>query len=149
MIGRKRTRDEIRALQVKRSQVESEKDVQTKTRRRVSEIFYSFEVEHVKVERHEKVDDEEIEEAEITQFIKLKSFPPIMHGNCPYVVVRECYLDLYEKVRKCLDPWYLRTSITITGNPGIGKSYFYLYCIFRLLKEKFFEHFDKNSSFKL
>jgi hypothetical protein len=47
------------------------------------------------------------------------------------------YDDMLKRARSCLENGW-NTTIHVSGNPGIGKSRFYLYCIFCLLLERKF-----------
>jgi hypothetical protein len=52
------------------------------------------------------------------------------HGR---VYVRRCYVALFDELVKLIQK--RKFNAMITGNPGIGKSYFYLYVIFRFIKD--------------
>eukprot|EP00475_Leptophrys_vorax_P035074 TRINITY_DN5741_c0_g1_i13.p1 TRINITY_DN5741_c0_g1~~TRINITY_DN5741_c0_g1_i13.p1 ORF type:complete len:479 (+),score=108.97 TRINITY_DN5741_c0_g1_i13:421-1857(+) len=67
--------------------------------------------------------------------IEMRHFPPMVNKNPNYrkVYVRRCYVALFEELVKLIQEG--RFNAMITGNPGIGKSYFYLYVIFRFIKE--------------
>ncbi|KAF0737795.1 hypothetical protein Ae201684P_004609 [Aphanomyces euteiches] len=61
-------------------------------------------------------------------------FPVLMgHSGEASVFVRPCYEELFKLLLKDIDE--RNRSVGITGNPGIGKSLFYAYCVFRLTQE--------------
>ena len=70
------------------------------------------------------------------EVLEMKDFPPMQHPDTEkrVLLVRPCYLKLFDLVmaesQKSINP-----NITVTGNPGIGKSIFYLYFIWRIIKE--------------
>lgn len=56
------------------------------------------------------------------------------------LLVRTCYINLYSKIADQMNALdspirWGRTGVTICGTPGIGKSYFCIYLLLRLLKE--------------
>ena len=60
----------------------------------------------------------------------------------PLLFVRKCHADLFDIVMGLYKPQLPGRGIVITGNPGIGKSWFLSYCLLRLANEKrtvFFE----------
>ena len=67
--------------------------------------------------------------------IEMRDFPPMVNKNPKYgrVYVRRCYVALFDELVKLIQEG--RFNAMITGNPGIGKSYFYLYVIFRFIKD--------------
>jgi hypothetical protein len=71
----------------------------------------------------------------------MKGLPPLANKRKKYelIIERECYGRIYDAIydraKKFLERGW-DTTIHVSGNPGIGKSRFYLYCIFRLLLEK-------------
>ncbi|KAF0690949.1 hypothetical protein As57867_017668, partial [Aphanomyces stellatus] len=61
-------------------------------------------------------------------------FPVLMNDNGQVsVFVRPCYDELFKLLLKDIEE--RNQSVGITGNPGIGKSRFYAYCVFRLTQE--------------
>jgi len=65
----------------------------------------------------------------------------LAHGHAKYklIIERDCYRPAFDAIlsraTECLNhDW--DTNIHVSGNPGIGKSRFYLYFIFRLLLEE-------------
>ena len=69
------------------------------------------------------------------RFIEMRDFPPMVNEKPEYkrVYERPCYVDLFGELVKLIEEG--RFNAMVTGNPGIGKSYFYLYVIFRFIKE--------------
>lgn len=60
----------------------------------------------------------------------------------PLLFVRKCHVDLFDIIMGLYKPQLPERGIVITGNPGIGKSWFLSYCLLRLANEKktvFFE----------
>ena len=68
-------------------------------------------------------------------FIEMLDFPPMVNLNPEYsrVYVRLCYVALFAKLVELVRKG--RFNAMVTGNPGVGKSYFYLYVIFRFIKD--------------
>ena len=70
------------------------------------------------------------------EVIEMKDLPPMQHPNRDnrIFMVRPCYLKLFdlitEEARLCEN-----ANIIVTGNPGIGKSRFYLYFLWKIIKE--------------
>ncbi|KAG9400030.1 hypothetical protein AC1031_010951, partial [Aphanomyces cochlioides] len=63
-------------------------------------------------------------------------FPILMNDiGQQSVFVRPCYEELFKLLLEDIENRY--QSVGITGNPGIGKSRFYAYCVFRLTQEPF------------
>ena len=67
--------------------------------------------------------------------IEMHDFPPMVNSNPEYsrIYVRPCYVTLFAKLVELITEG--RFNAMVTGNPGIGKSYFYLYVIFRFIKD--------------
>ena len=64
------------------------------------------------------------------------------------VYIRQDYIEIYENIKPCLNkPSY---NILITGIPGIGKSMFAYYMMWKLIHDKVFTHqnyfFQKNKN---
>ena len=83
-------------------------------------------------------DDDEIGEYSIESnidVIDMRDFPPMVNFNPEYsrVYVRPCYVTLFANLVELITEG--RFNAMVTGNPGIGKSYFYLYAIFRFIKD--------------
>jgi hypothetical protein len=70
------------------------------------------------------------------EFVDMKEFPPMVNRNwkCKKVFVRECYRSFFDSFVKELKN-ECGFNAMVTGNPGVGKSYFYLYVIYRFLWE--------------
>jgi hypothetical protein len=73
----------------------------------------------------------------------MNSLPPLAHSQDKYklIVERDCYVHVFEAIferakSRLANGW--GTTMHVSGNPGIGKSRFYLYCIFRFLLERDF-----------
>ena len=74
------------------------------------------------------------------KIIEMRDLPPMVNKNDEYgrVYVRHCYVTLFDELVKLIKERSIkgaRFNAMMTGNPGIGKSYFYLYVIFRFIKE--------------
>ena len=89
-------------------------------------------------------DDDEIEDvtekAIEFEFLTMNDFPPLMHPqpSSKIIMVRPCYKVIYGQLLEYLrsdSPRYMGENLTVTGNPGIGKSRFYLYCIYRFIQD--------------
>jgi len=55
------------------------------------------------------------------------------------IIERDCYVDMYRLILEGAKMYLKKeagASIHVSGNPGIGKSQFYLYCILRLILEE-------------
>ncbi|TMW56464.1 hypothetical protein Poli38472_006474 [Pythium oligandrum] len=73
-----------------------------------------------------------------TTYFDMAGFPPMIH-EAPQntrIMERKSYCVIFEgmleHVTRCLTR-KVSGNVIVTGNPGIGKSHFYLYCIFRLI----------------
>ncbi|OWY95412.1 Crinkler (CRN) [Phytophthora megakarya] len=68
---------------------------------------------------------------------EMVGFPPLIDYQMAYPVIleRSCYRTIFnglmEKTKEYLGT--VDVNLVVDGNPGIGKSRFYLYCIFRLV----------------
>ncbi|KAF0704118.1 hypothetical protein As57867_007403, partial [Aphanomyces stellatus] len=61
-------------------------------------------------------------------------FPVLMNDNKKTsVFVRPCYDELFKLLLKDIEK--RNQSVGVTGSPGIGKSRFYAYCVFRLTQQ--------------
>eukprot|EP01125_Pyxidicula_operculata_P022264 TRINITY_DN89_c0_g3_i1.p1 TRINITY_DN89_c0_g3~~TRINITY_DN89_c0_g3_i1.p1 ORF type:complete len:168 (-),score=17.62 TRINITY_DN89_c0_g3_i1:291-794(-) len=84
--------------------------------------------------------------------IKLPTGVHWLTEKSPFLFVRQCDRDLYDIVRKLADDKSSGKGVIITGNPGIGKSWFLSYCLFRLAQEQkkkttvFFESVSRNEA---
>jgi hypothetical protein len=73
-----------------------------------------------------------------TKYFTMAEFPPLSHPMDEYskIVERDSYVaifaDLMNKVKLFVND-NRGANLVVTGNPGTGKSCFYLYCIFQLL----------------
>ncbi|KAF1328444.1 hypothetical protein FI667_g6803, partial [Globisporangium splendens] len=104
--------------------------------------------QEIKPEKRRKVTtDEELEKDEEcsdfggTDHFEMINFPPMAHPATDFrkIVVRKSYLvifnELMQKAKAHLEKGS-DANMLVTGNPGIGKSRFYLYCIFRLVRDR-------------
>jgi hypothetical protein len=73
----------------------------------------------------------------------MDKFPPLAHPMEDYTKIVERYAytvlfdNLMDHAMSCFDSKRKPSAnLVVTGNPGIGKSCFYLYCIFRILNEQ-------------
>jgi hypothetical protein len=78
---------------------------------------------------------------EVTRYFEMNGLPPLAHPHEKYklIVERDCYVPVFEAVLEraksiLANGW--DTTMHVSGNPGIGKSRFYLYSIFHLLLER-------------
>lgn len=84
--------------------------------------------------------------------IEMKDFPPMMWIAPKYktIVIRDAYKIMFEDLKKtareCLNETGM--NITVTGNPGVGKSRFYLYCIYMAITTEYFKDFQIVINFK-
>jgi Cdc6-like AAA superfamily ATPase len=66
-------------------------------------------------------------------------FPPLLsHPMSEYncIMIRDAYVVIFENLMNKVNSRLKRKSdsnMVVTGNPGTGKSRFYLYCIFQLV----------------
>ncbi|KAF4031163.1 hypothetical protein GN244_ATG17036 [Phytophthora infestans] len=77
----------------------------------------------------ETKDQNEIPAAQQIKYFDMADFPPLVNSADRFkrIMVREI------KVRDCLET-QRAGLVVVTGNPGVGKSRFYLYCAFQLIK---------------
>jgi Crinkler effector protein N-terminal domain len=76
---------------------------------------------------------------QFTSYFKMLDFPPLLSHpmsefNC--IMIRDAYVVIFENLMNKVNSRLKRKSdsnMVVTGNPGIGKSRFYLYCIFQLV----------------
>jgi hypothetical protein len=102
---------------------------------RVSELFPdNFRVDKKTRSYYDDGLEGKIYEVHLTRSIEMRDFPPMVNKNPKYgrVYVRRCYITLFDELVKLIREG--RFNAMITGNPGTGKSYFYLYVIFRFIK---------------
>ncbi|EEY70601.1 Crinkler (CRN) family protein [Phytophthora infestans T30-4] len=85
-----------------------------------------------------RVDDDE--PYRVTTYFEMAGFPPLAHPKTRFtkIMERDAYVviftELMNKAKLYLDKdTGGDCSMVVTGNPGIGKSRFYLYCIFHLI----------------
>ncbi|POM72878.1 Crinkler (CRN) family protein, partial [Phytophthora palmivora] len=94
-----------------------------------------------------KVDKNKEEINQVTRFFEMRDFPPLAHKKIEYKVIverkayRVIFTELMKEVQSSFE--YVEpgkdskpgkdSNLIVTGNPGIGKSRFYLYCIFQLI----------------
>ncbi|KAF0696107.1 Aste57867_13115 [Aphanomyces stellatus] len=87
-------------------------------------------------DKEKKDSDPPMETGSITRTFQrfVMDFPVLMNINGrSSVFVRPCYDELFKLLLKDIEE--RNQSVGITGNPGIGKSLFYAYCVFRLTQE--------------
>ncbi|KAG1697168.1 hypothetical protein DVH05_017553 [Phytophthora capsici] len=73
----------------------------------------------------------------ITRHFEMAGFPPLAHPKAEYrkILERNAYIVIFTELMKKAKLSFEKgadCSLVVTGNPGIGKSRFYLYCIFTL-----------------
>ena len=73
----------------------------------------------------------------------MNDLPPMVNRNNAYgiVYIREDYVTIWQQIsetirKKVVGDKHYNLSMMVSGNPGIGKSYFYLYIIFILLNDQ-------------
>ncbi|KAI9987898.1 hypothetical protein PInf_024153 [Phytophthora infestans] len=87
----------------------------------------------------ETKDQNEIPAAQQIKYFDMADFPPLVNSADRFkrIIVREMYEVIFngvvENVRDCLET-QRAGLVVVTGNPGAGKSRFYLYCAFQLIK---------------
>lgn len=87
-------------------------------------------------------------ENDLVSVVKLPDKVQWLTEKSPFLFVRKCDRDLYDIVRKLSDG-KPEKGIVITGNPGIGKSWFLSYCLLNLAQEQktvFFESVSRNKA---
>jgi hypothetical protein len=74
-------------------------------------------------------------------YFEMKGLPPLAHSQDKYklIIERDCYVHVFKAIferakSRLANGW--GTTMHVSGNPGIGKSRFYLYFIIRLLSER-------------
>jgi hypothetical protein len=67
------------------------------------------------------------------QYLEMNIFPPMLNNNPQYnkLFVRPCYEDMFKLIVGRLQTGK-KFNAMVTGNPGIGKSYFYIYVAIKL-----------------
>lgn len=84
--------------------------------------------------KRRKSDEDEDEHS--IHSISMVSFPPMINRNPSHreIYERDCYKTFFNQIcdRINLQKHFL---MSVTGDPGIGKSYFYLYCTFKFTKD--------------
>jgi hypothetical protein len=99
--------------------------------------------DHEKEIEKEEEDMLQSEEQKRTNYFVMVSLPPLAHSQEKYklIVERECYRlvfqEIFVRAKSRLEKGW-DTNMHVSGNPGIGKSRFYLYFIFRLLSDRDF-----------
>ncbi|KAL8003109.1 hypothetical protein Plhal703r1_c13g0065331 [Plasmopara halstedii] len=102
---------------------------------RVDEWFVD---ETFSVQKKKRKLDEGETNDKFTKYFKMARFPPLAHPMEKYakIVERDAYAvvfaELMRKTKLCFEA-ESGANMVVTGNPGIGKSCFYLYCIFQLI----------------
>ncbi|KAG2764321.1 hypothetical protein PC129_g21485 [Phytophthora cactorum] len=84
------------------------------------------------------VDDDEPDR--ITTYFEMAGFPPLAHPKTRFtkIVERDAYVVIFPELMNNAKLFLDKDtggdcSMVVTGNPGIGKSRFYMYCIFHLI----------------
>ncbi|KAG3046421.1 hypothetical protein PI124_g24540 [Phytophthora idaei] len=86
-----------------------------------------------------KVGDEDNGDDRVLRYFTMAGFPPLEHPRtlCKMIMERDSYIvifrELMRKVKMCFKD-KSDSNMVVTGNPGTGKSRFYLYCIFQLIR---------------
>jgi len=108
-------------------------------KRKLEEVFV------MKKQNMKKVSKEFDDEDEMFSYFETLVLPPMITRNLShrYIFIRECYNTLYAHVLTFLGNSSPGTNLIISGNPGIGKSYFYLYCAIQLINDRFFATTNK------
>jgi hypothetical protein len=96
-------------------------------------------LQEYKSNQDEEIEDDEEKDIDF-EFLTMNDFPPLMHPqpSSKIIMVRPCYKVIYDQLLEYVmneSPRYLGENLTVTGNPGIGKSRFYLYCIYRFIQD--------------
>ncbi|EGZ27460.1 hypothetical protein PHYSODRAFT_387403, partial [Phytophthora sojae] len=73
------------------------------------------------------------------QYLEMLRFPPMVTPMTQYptIVERSCDVVIFEEMMRIAVKKLERqfsAELVVTGNPGVGKSRFYLYCAFRLIR---------------
>ena len=85
---------------------------------------------------NENVVDEDMIIAEF-KYLELNGFPPLIHVDeeSKKIFIRPCYDALAELlIGNIYNGIHRNANILISGNPGIGKSRFYIYFMYKLIK---------------
>jgi len=106
----------------------------TRKRTRV-EDWFADDGFSVHLKKH-KVDESQPDQT--TRYFNVARFPPLAHPMQKYskIVERDAYAVIFAELMRKVKLWFDAGSganMVVTGNPGTGKSRFYLYCIFRVL----------------
>jgi hypothetical protein len=77
-----------------------------------------------------------ISDAVEAEVIEMNEFPPMVNNNPKHQILfaRDCYRIMFDHILEDLQN-NVKFNAMVTGNPGVGKSYFYLYVIYRLLDD--------------
>jgi len=94
-------------------------------------------------ERKQEKDSEDDRGERIIRYFQMKAYPPMAHTDAgsPIIIERNCYVKVYDSMLQWAREYLAKghdANIHVCGNPGIGKSRFFLYCVFRLLLERNF-----------
>ncbi|KAF4130353.1 hypothetical protein GN958_ATG20477 [Phytophthora infestans] len=87
----------------------------------------------------EAKDQDEVAFAQQIRYFDMADFPPLVSSADRFkrVMVREAYDVIFngvvEHVQHCLEN-QCAGRVVVTGNPGVSKSRFFLYCAFQLIK---------------
>jgi hypothetical protein len=107
---------------------------------RVSEMFLEQSFSELKKGKRKRDKNQPVQ---TIRYFTMDKFPPLAHAMEDYtkIVERYAYTVLFDNLMShamsCFDSKRKPSAnLVVTGNPGIGKSRFYLYCIFRILNEQ-------------
>ena len=70
------------------------------------------------------------------KYIKLKGNNMWLLEDESVLFEYKCNQDLFEKIYSLKKPGKKYCRVVVTGNPGIGKSWFFIYCLFCFLQHK-------------
>ncbi|TMW59411.1 hypothetical protein Poli38472_004480 [Pythium oligandrum] len=77
----------------------------------------------------------------VVSYFTMKGFPPLAHSMNKYnkIMERKAYMTIFDELvhesEIALKDGSVLTMV-VTGNPGTGKSRFYLYCVFQLITKQ-------------
>ena len=107
-----------------------------------------MEVQETRTPRKQEFDDENSSDEELEAEQRFLIFDTLPFPWVEDMYIRAVYEEFYEMVRQ-------RRKVVVIGNPGIGKSFFGIYLLHRMIKEgvpvvyfrsPYFYYFDRNGT---
>jgi hypothetical protein len=104
---------------------------------RVSDIVNIFSMELEFKNDGTAANEDDFDQETVFEFfvLRMNGFPPLAEVDSahPAVLIRPCYYKIFENILEHITK-HTNCTLAIIGNIGIGKSRFYLYCIYRMIQ---------------